>query len=203
MARAEAIIQVIESIFRMITDTADLLALFREHPLDTKEVRKICRRWTRRLGGTQPRVKVPKEGVEEIEMDILIDGKIARVNPEAAERPVEMQMGEVISDPAVEDKLMRRFKLGAKVGRVAIQAVVIAANVAVAASLGLQIAREWEYEQNVGILALDIITLSVTAVQTVIEVSELVLVVANIETVVIPIAGAVLAVIGVVLTIVA
>ena len=194
-ARAEAILQIIESTCRILTDVADLLVLFREHPL---EVASTCRRWARRMGGSTPRVQVPGE---EARGSIIDDEKMARVNPEAGEAPLDMQMGRVTSDPAIEDKLTKRFKLGAKAGRFAIQAVVIVANCAVAVSLGLQIAREWGHE-DLAIVALDIITLYVTYGQTVVEVAELVFIAIGAESVAIPIAGAVLAILGVILSII-
>ncbi|KAE8168595.1 hypothetical protein BDV40DRAFT_294545 [Aspergillus tamarii] len=199
IAKAEAIIQIVESVTRMIADAADLLLLFKEHPTDAKEISKGTRRFNRRLGGSKPRVKVQ---VEEIEMEVFKDHSLAQVNPEAEGRPLEVQMGEVVADPAIEEKVMRRFKLSAKVGRMAVQAVVIVANAAVAAGLGIQIATEWKYEKNVGILALDILTLATTAAQTLVEITELVLVGLEVEVMAIPVAGAVLAAVGIILTIV-
>lgn len=69
-------------------------------------------------------------------------------------------------------------------------------------SSGLQIAGEWGNE-DAGIIVLDIITLSVTAAQTVVEVADLVLLMTSFELVAIPIAGAVLAIVGFILAAIA
>lgn len=192
--RAKAILQIIESTFRLIGEMFPIIKALGTQAWNHRAVQKLCGQWNLRVGGEKGRVTVP---VKDNEVPVLDNEKLGGVNSEAIEPTLEGQIGEVTSEPLAAEKLSIWAKAG-KAGTVMLRSVVVLSNLAVVAGLGFQIEKEWGNEKA-GIIALDIINLATVAVQVVVEIAEIGIAIIGMESTVLPLIGAVVAIVGIII----
>ncbi|KAL2821427.1 hypothetical protein BDW59DRAFT_164162 [Aspergillus cavernicola] len=146
------------------------------------------------IGGEIPRIRVE---IDSDEQQVLKTEKITAVNSEKAGATIEEQIGPTTAASEIEEEITSRFSL-AKGGELALNAVTILANVAVAVGLGIRIAKEWDSE-SASIKVLDIIPLSTTVAQVSLGIVEIGFSLAGVESMILPGLGAVVALIGTIL----
>jgi hypothetical protein len=135
---------------------------------------------------------------EKIE-DVPRIGPSGEVDPKAPKESLSSQMSDAVSgEKAVEDAV-KEFSISEAV----ISGVMVALNVAVAVTMGMQLKDEWDQtNMNDGIRAMDTINLMVQCAQVVTGVTEVVEVVVGADCAAIPVVGVVVLAAGMVMMLV-
>ncbi|KAJ5273606.1 hypothetical protein N7478_008731 [Penicillium angulare] len=194
--RAAGILQIVQSTLTLVGDAVGIYRMFRDKADSEIGLRQASGQMNAQIGGEKPRIRVEVDGNEQ---EVIETHELAQVNTEEgiAGTTIEEQVATRTAASEIEEEVTSRFNL-AESGELALAAVTVLANVAVAVGLGIRIAKEWDTE-SVGIKVLDIISLSTTIAQVSLGIAEIALSLAGVESMILPGLGAVVALIGIVL----
>lgn len=198
--RADAILQALEATMRGLYEIVGVYKAIKGVETSSLEFRRECVKWNR---ASSKKVQIKDD--EGVEMTVLNKEKIedvprigpsGEVDPTVPKKSMSEQMVDNVTDKNAVDEAVKEFS----VSEVAISGVMIALNIAITVTMGMQLKEEWN-QTNIddGIRAMDTINLIVQCAQVISGAVEVVAVVVGSQCVAIPALGVVVLAAGMVM----